>query len=76
MGHGGDAIAELTTDHREVEELFGKALPYGDTVADKQLAPTLPHPSAPDTPPANKLPAPGVGMVDRIRKVLTGPGWD
>ncbi|MGA5767756.1 hemerythrin domain-containing protein [Streptomyces pseudogriseolus] len=32
MGHGGDVIAELTTDHREVEELFGKieALPSGD----------------------------------------------
>ncbi|MFD5013520.1 hemerythrin domain-containing protein [Streptomyces chartreusis] len=186
MGHGGDVIAELTTDHREVEELFMRiaALPSGneqrkkyadqavielvrhsiaeevylcpavrevlsdgDTVADKELedhaeaertmkalegveaadaefdrrinelmteirshvrdeeerlfprlrsavsedelmklgdkvrqarklAPTRPHPSAPDTPPANKLLAPGVGMVDRIRKVLTGPGWD
>ncbi|WP_327596088.1 hemerythrin domain-containing protein [Streptomyces chartreusis] len=186
MGHGGDVIAELTADHREVEELFGKIaalpsgneqrrkyadqavtelvrhsiaeevylypavrelLPDGDTVADKELedhaeaertmkalegveasdaefdrligelmteirshvrdeeenlfprlrsaasedelmklgdkvrqakklAPTRPHPSAPDTPPANKLLAPGVGMVDRIRKVLTGPGWD
>lgn len=32
MGHGGDVIAELTTDHREVEELFGKiaALPSGN----------------------------------------------
>lgn len=31
MGHGGNVIAELTTDHREVEELFGKieALPSG-----------------------------------------------
>lgn len=24
MGHGGDVIAELTTDHREVEELFAR----------------------------------------------------
>ncbi|NEB93229.1 hemerythrin domain-containing protein, partial [Streptomyces bauhiniae] len=24
MGHGGNVIDELTTDHREVEELFGK----------------------------------------------------
>ncbi|MEV7994951.1 hemerythrin domain-containing protein [Streptomyces sp. NPDC086077] len=186
MGHGGDVIAELTTDHQEVEELFGKieALPAGDKkrkvyadqavmelvrhsvaeeaylypatreflsdgnkVADKEIedhaeaertmkdlesvdaddkefdrligelmteirshvrdeednlfprlraamsedqlmelgdkvrqakktAPTRPHPSAPDTPPANKLLAPGVGMVDRIRDALTGRGKD
>ena len=32
MGHGGNVIDELVTDHREVEELFGKieALPPGD----------------------------------------------
>ncbi|MPY32862.1 hemerythrin domain-containing protein, partial [Streptomyces adustus] len=24
MGHGGDAIAELMTDHREVEEMFAR----------------------------------------------------
>ncbi|MFL9652588.1 hemerythrin domain-containing protein [Streptomyces sp. PB17] len=31
MGHGGNVIDELTTDHREVEELFGRieALPPG-----------------------------------------------
>ncbi|AMW14562.1 hemerythrin [Streptomyces qaidamensis] len=184
MGHGGDVIAELVTDHREVEELFGKIealapgekqrkeyadqavielvrhsvaeeaylypavrafLPDGDFVADKEIedhagaertmkelegvepdnpefdrligelmteirshvrdeeddlfprlreatseeelmklgdkvrhakktAPTRPHPSAPDTPPANKLLAPGAGMVDRVRDALTGRG--
>ncbi|MFJ6793217.1 hemerythrin domain-containing protein [Streptomyces sp. NPDC091268] len=184
MGHGGDVIAELTTDHREVEEIFGKieALPSGnarrkelaeqaimelirhsvaeesylypavrehladgDSLADKELedhaaaerimkdlegceaddarfdalmtqlmaeirehvadeennlfprlrdacsaealgelgdkvrtakktAPTRPHPSAPDTPPANKLLAPGVGLVDRLRDMMTGRG--
>ncbi|WP_338900092.1 hemerythrin domain-containing protein [Streptomyces sp. TG1A-60] len=186
MGHGGDVIAELITDHREVEELFGRIealapgdkqrkdyvdqavielvrhsvaeemylypavrelLPDGDTVADKEIedhaeaertmkelegagagdpefdrllgelmtevrshirdeeddlfprlraaasedelmrlgdkvrqakktAPTRPHPSAPDTPPANKLLAPGAGMVDRLRDALTGRGKD
>ncbi|MEU9137451.1 hemerythrin domain-containing protein [Streptomyces sp. NPDC048404] len=186
MGHGGDVIAELTTDHREVEELFGRIealpagdkrrrtyadqavielvrhsvaeeaylypavrsfLPDGDSVADKELedhagaertmkelegvdagepefdrligalmteirshlrdeednlfprlrstasedelmklgdkvrqakktAPTRPHPSAPDTPPANKLLAPAAGMVDRVRDALTGRGKD
>lgn len=31
MGHGGDVIAELTTDHREVEEFFAhiESLPSG-----------------------------------------------
>ncbi|CAL9391592.1 hemerythrin [Streptomyces sp. DH-12] len=40
----------------------------------KETAPTRPHPAAPDTPPANKLLAPGVGMVDRLRDALTGRG--
>ncbi|UUU20140.1 hemerythrin domain-containing protein [Streptomyces sp. DSM 40750] len=184
MGHGGDVIAELTTDHEEVEEMFGEieALPSGDPrrkqyadkvtielvrhsvaeeaclypavrehmtdgdmVADRELedhaeaertmkdlerceaddpefdqlitqlmtvirahiqdeesnlfprlrescsadvlnglgekvrtakktAPTRPHPAAPDTPPANKLLAPGMGLVDRMRDALTGRG--
>lgn len=184
MGHGGDVIDELTTDHREVEELFGRieALPPGhedrkvyadqatielvrhsvaeeehlypavrehladgDAIADREIddhsraeqimkdlegreagdaefdrlmgrlmteirshvadeegnlfpqlraactpdalnglgdkvrqakktAPTRPHPSAPDEPPANKLLAPGAGMVDRMRDALSGRG--
>ncbi|ATW51884.1 hemerythrin domain-containing protein [Streptomyces xantholiticus] len=40
----------------------------------KETAPTRPHPSAPDTPPANKLLAPGMGMVDRVRDLLTSRG--
>ncbi|MGW1917587.1 hemerythrin domain-containing protein [Streptomyces sp. NPDC002076] len=184
MGHGGNVIQELTTDHREVEEIFGRiaALPPGsedrkaladqatielvrhsvaeesylypavrehitggDAMADKEIedhakaeqimkdmeglkaddarfdalmaqlmseirshvmdeeqnlfpkleaacsadtlmnlgdkvrrakkmAPTRPHPSAPDTPPANKLLAPGAGLVDRMRDALSGRG--
>lgn len=184
MGHSGNAIAELTTDHREVDELFEKieAQPVGDKerrklvdeltielvrhsvaeemhlypavrehveggdeIADKELsdhaeveqhlkdleglsaedprfndqvaklkfevsehvrdeegrlfpllaaactpealdelgdkirtakktAPTRPHPSAPDTPPGNKLLGPGAGLVDRARDLLTGRG--
>jgi hypothetical protein len=40
----------------------------------KKMAPTRPHPAAPDTPPANKLLAPGAGLVDRLRDALTGRG--
>jgi hemerythrin superfamily protein len=38
----------------------------------KKTAPTRPHPSAPDTPPGNKILGPGAGMVDRARDLLTG----
>ncbi|MGW2939377.1 hemerythrin domain-containing protein [Streptomyces sp. NPDC001156] len=40
----------------------------------KTIAPTRPHPAAPDTPPANKLLAPGAGLVDRARDFVTGRG--
>ncbi|SPF06251.1 hemerythrin domain-containing protein [Streptomyces sp. MA5143a] len=184
MGHGGNVVEELKTDHREVEELFGKIeqlpsghakrkeyadqvtielirhsvaeeaylypavrehVPDGDAIADRELqdhaeaerlmkdlerceaddpefdrlitqlmteirshvrdeesnlfprmtrscpaemldqlgdkvrtakktAPTRPHPSAPDKPPANKMLAPGMGFVDRLRDAMTGRG--
>jgi hemerythrin superfamily protein len=50
-----------------------------DTLGDKvrtakKMAPTRPHPSAPDKPPANKLLAPGAGLVDRLRDALSGRG--
>ncbi|MCK7622823.1 hemerythrin domain-containing protein [Streptomyces sp. RS10V-4] len=45
----------------------------GDKVRTaKKTAPTRPHPAAPDTPPANKILAPGAGLVDRLRDHLTG----
>lgn len=37
----------------------------------KQTAPTRPHPSSPSKPPANKLLAPGAGLVDRMRDALS-----
>jgi hemerythrin-like domain-containing protein len=47
----------------------------GDKVtAAKKIAPTHPHPRAPDTPPGNKLLGPGVALVDRIRDALSGRG--
>jgi hemerythrin superfamily protein len=41
-------------------------------VRAKAMAPTHPHPSAPDKPPANKLLAPGAALVDRMRDALSG----
>ncbi|MGE2712907.1 hemerythrin domain-containing protein [Mycolicibacterium litorale] len=38
----------------------------------KSMAPTRPHPLAPDRPPANRILAPGAGLVDRLRDALTG----
>jgi hemerythrin superfamily protein len=38
----------------------------------KRLAPTRPHPSAPNRPPMNKILAPGEGLIDRLRDALTG----
>lgn len=40
----------------------------------KKMAPTRPHPSSPSRPPANKVLAPGVGLVDRLRDALSGRG--
>ncbi|RCG22806.1 hemerythrin domain-containing protein [Sphaerisporangium album] len=43
-------------------------------LAIKKIGPTRPHPAAPDSPPANKLLAPGTGLVDRVRDLLSGRG--
>ncbi|MDX3644712.1 hemerythrin domain-containing protein [Streptomyces sp. MB09-02B] len=40
----------------------------------KKLAPTRPHPAAPTKPPANRILAPGLGLVDRMRDALSGRG--
>jgi hemerythrin superfamily protein len=37
----------------------------------KKLAPTHPHPAAPDTPPWNKLAGPMAGLVDRARDAFS-----
>ncbi|WP_037673974.1 hemerythrin domain-containing protein [Streptomyces griseus] len=82
-------IAQLkssVTEHVRDEEdrlfrLLADACPAGtlDELGDKvraakKTAPTRPHPAAPDTPPLNKLLAPGAGLVDRFRDMLTGRG--
>jgi hemerythrin superfamily protein len=37
----------------------------------KQGAPTRPHPSTPDRPPGNLIISPGVGIIDKVRDVLS-----
>ena len=51
--------------HEELVELRGKV----ETA--KKLAPTRPHPSAPNSELFHKLVGPGVGLVDRLRDRLT-----
>lgn len=40
----------------------------------KKIAPTRPHPGAPNRPPLNKLLGPGVALVDRVRDMVSGRG--
>ncbi|MFI6645389.1 hemerythrin domain-containing protein [Streptomyces sp. NPDC050504] len=76
---------EVTAHVRDEEEnLFVKLrqdwsddrlMELGDKIRSaKKTAPTHPHPSAPRTPPLNKLLAPGTGLVDRVRDYVTGRG--
>ena len=78
-------IAEVSNHVADEEERLFPALAdvcspqrldeLGDQVRQaKSKAPTRPHPSAPDTPPGNKLLAPGTGLVDRARDFVTGLG--
>ncbi|MEU6220823.1 hemerythrin domain-containing protein [Streptomyces sp. NPDC047022] len=55
--------------HPYVLESLGKKVQEA-----KKTAPTRPHPAAPTTPPLNKLLAPGLGLVDRVRDYVTGRG--
>ena len=42
----------------------------------KKLAPTRPHPSAPNEPPMNKILGVPTGIVDRMRDMLSGRSTD
>lgn len=63
-----DLLSKLrdACDGAELTEL-GKKFEHA-----KKMAPTRPHPSAPDKPPANKILGPGVGLIDRMRDALSG----
>jgi hemerythrin superfamily protein len=55
--------------HIPQEELIELA---GKVQTAKKLAPTRPHPGAPNSELFHKLVGPGVGLVDRLRDKLTG----
>jgi hemerythrin superfamily protein len=42
----------------------------------KKMAPTRPHPSAPDQPPGDKVMGPVTGLFDRLRDAMTNRGTD
>ncbi|WP_107407537.1 hemerythrin domain-containing protein, partial [Streptomyces griseus] len=74
MGHGGDVIAELTTDHREVDELFAKieALPPGEKrrkqYADEAVIELVRHSVAEEAylyPAVRKLLPDGDALADK-----------
>jgi hemerythrin HHE cation binding domain-containing protein len=74
----------VLTDHvsDEEDEQFPKlraSIPRDELVqigrkvqAAKKLAPTRPHPAAPNAELFHKVAGPGVGLVDRLRDRLTG----
>jgi hemerythrin superfamily protein len=83
----GQLMSEIRAHVREEEsELFPQLRRHagaerlaelgGKVQAIKKVAPTRPHPSAPDRPPANKLLGPATGLIDRVRDALSGRGKD
>ena len=68
----GEQFPELRRriPREELVELAGKV----ETA--KKLAPTRPHPGAPNSEVFHKLVGPGVGLVDRLRDKLTGRNTD
>ncbi|WP_449063957.1 hemerythrin domain-containing protein [Planomonospora algeriensis] len=80
-------MMEIRTHIREEEdELFPQLRAHSDVSqlaelgrkvqAIKKIAPTRPHPAAPDKPPANMMVGPLTGLVDRMRDAITGRGKD
>jgi hemerythrin superfamily protein len=56
---------------RDEQEDFGAKITRA-----KKLAPTRPHPSAPDGPPGDKILGVPTGIVDRMRDLLSGRSTD
>jgi hemerythrin superfamily protein len=66
----GDAFPRLRAacTQEELDDLAKKVN------AIKRVAPTRPHPSAPDKPLSHKLAGPALGLVDRVRDALSRRG--
>ena len=69
----------ITDEEAEHFPQLRAALPAADLVelagkveTAKKLAPTRPHPAAPNSELFHKVAGPGVGMVDRLRDKLSG----
>ncbi len=58
-------------EHVSADDLAGMGEKFEKA---KQMAPTRPHPAAPDHPPFNKVLGPGAALVDRVRDWVTGRG--
>lgn len=54
------------TSQQDLDELAAKV----NTI--KKIAPTRPHPNAPNSPLTHKLLGPGIGLVDRARDLFSG----
>jgi hypothetical protein len=79
-----DRLQELVEQHATTEEssqfpALRAAVPREKLVemrvkvdTAKKLAPTRPHPGAPNAELFHKLVGPGVGLVDRLRDKLSG----
>ncbi len=79
-----DELSALLADHVQDEETeqfpeLRRHIPQeeltelaGKVETAKKLAPTRPHPGAPNNQVFHKLVGPGVGLVDRLRDKLTG----
>jgi hemerythrin-like domain-containing protein len=79
-----DDLATLLADHVQDEESeqfpeLRRRIPHEELTelaakveTAKKLAPTRPHPGAPNSEVFHKLVGPGVGLVDRLRDKLTG----
>jgi hemerythrin superfamily protein len=83
-----DELSEILADHVQDEESeqfpeLRRRIPREELVelagkveTAKKLAPTRPHPGAPNNQVFHKLVGPGVGLVDRLRDKLTGRNTD
>ncbi|MGC1215775.1 MAG: hemerythrin domain-containing protein [Micromonospora sp.] len=85
-GSDDPALTEVADRvRRHVSRVAALVLPLREVATDAELirlgnrweiaeeaAPTRPHPGTPATPPWNKIVEPAVGVIDKLRDVVTG----